>query len=194
MTHTFKSITDETQRDPRTVRRWYEKACQHQGVTEFGTLINGTRHFTDDEKAAIMAFYVPITPTELQKPQSPTVEVGNHQIVLASPEMPQTYSIESLRSSEAVSFDDPLAVAQQFLTIADSLTQAMDADIRERESKLRLTRQAREQIDQKVNELKIKKQFYQTRTLLADQELTHETSQLQHSLEQVQTLGKPDSV
>jgi hypothetical protein len=50
-----------------------------------------------------------------------SVEVGNHVIVLSQPELPQTYSLETLRHSEVVAFDDPLALAAQFLQTADVL-------------------------------------------------------------------------
>ena len=35
------------------------------------------------------------------------IEIGNHQIVLASPQLPQTYNLETLRTCEAVFIDDP---------------------------------------------------------------------------------------
>ena len=81
-------------------------------------------------------------PIEVEKP-AVTVEIGNHVLVLSQPELPQTYSLESLRQSEVVAFDDPLAIAAQFLETADVLTAEMQRDIRVREQKLQQTQQAK---------------------------------------------------
>jgi len=93
-----------------------------------------------------------------------SVEVGNHVIVLGQPELPQTYSLESLRQSEVVAFDDPLALAAQFLQTADVLTAEMQRDIRVREQKLQQTQQAKAAIAEKATEFKLEARLYRERT------------------------------
>ncbi|PZV06356.1 MAG: hypothetical protein DCF22_24055 [Leptolyngbya sp.] len=122
-----------------------------------------------------------------------TVEIGNHQIVLAHPPLPQTYSLESLRSSEAVSMDDPLAVARQFLEVANHLTTAMKGDIAQREQRLDETRKAKDAIDAKAAELRLESRLYQLQTSVLDKSVTAETTALQEALAQLQTLGKSPS-
>ena len=122
-----------------------------------------------------------------------TVEIGNHQIVLAPPPLPQTYSLESLRSSEAISMDDPLAVAQQFLEVANNLTTAMKGDIAQREQRLNETRKAKDAISAKAQELQLESRLYQLQTSVLDKSVTAETTALQEALAQLQTLGKSPS-
>ncbi len=122
-----------------------------------------------------------------------TVEIGNHQIVLAHPQLPQTYSLESLRSSEAISMDDPLAVAQQFLEVANNLTTAMKGDIAQREQRLNETRKAKDTIAAKAAELRLESRLYQLQTSVLDKSVTAETTALQEALAQLQTLGKSPS-
>jgi len=122
-----------------------------------------------------------------------TVEVGNHQIVLAQPQLPQTYSLESLRQSEVVAFDDPLAIAAQFLQTADALTEEMQRDIRVREQKLQQTQQAKAAIAEKANEFKLEARLYRERTEMLATAQSQETQGLQQSLTTLQALGKPSA-
>jgi len=120
-----------------------------------------------------------------------TVEIGNHQMVLAAPQFPQTYSLASLRSSEAISIDDPLAVAQQFLEAADQIADAMESDLLNRKAKLNQTRQAKDAIASKAMALKLQQQRYQEKAYQLDSEQSDQTYSLQDALAQLQTLGKP---
>ncbi|PSB28713.1 hypothetical protein [Stenomitos frigidus] len=168
--HTLRSIAAATDRDKRTVQSWFRKAsdaCQD----EVGALIDGVRYFDDDERAQLLAYMgekpgpvaaAPVIPTV-------TVEIGNHQVVLAQPELPQTYSLESLRQSEVIAFDDPLAIAVQFLQTADALTKEMQRDIRVREQKLQQTQQAKNAIAEKATEFKLEARKYGIVFLLMSQ-------------------------
>ncbi|WOB45493.1 hypothetical protein HNI00_21925 [Thermoleptolyngbya oregonensis NK1-22] len=120
-----------------------------------------------------------------------TVESGNHRIVLRSPELPQNYSLEALRTSDEVSIEDPLAVAEQFLQVADQITDAMQQDLAAREARLRQTQQAKEAIAQKAQHLHLEKRLYQERANLLNSALSQETAALQTALGAVQDLGKP---
>ena len=120
-----------------------------------------------------------------------TVEIGNHQIVLSQPDLPQTYSLESLRQSEVLAFDDPLAIAAQFLETADVLTAEMQREIRVREHKLQQTQQAKAAIAEKATEFKLEARLYRERTAMLATAQSQETQHLQHSLNTLQTLGKP---
>jgi hypothetical protein len=135
--HTLRSIAATTDRDKRTVQSWFRKAsdaCQD----EVGALIDGVRYFSDDERDQLLAYMGEKSGAVAEAPSTPTVtvEIGNHVIVLSQPELPQTYSLESHRQSDVVAFDDPLAIAAQFLQTADVLTAEMQRDIRVREQKL----------------------------------------------------------
>ncbi len=136
---------------------------------------------------------IPQSKMESVEPDKPTitVEIGNHQIVLAQPAQPQTYSLESLRQSEVVAFDDPLAIAAQFLETADALTAEMQRDIRVREQKLQQTQQAKAAIAEKATEFKLEARLYRERTELLATAQSQETQSLQHSLTTLQNLGKP---
>ncbi len=123
--------------------------------------------------------------------QAITVEIGNHQIVLAQPELPQTYSLESLRQSEVIAFEDPLAIAAQFLQTADALTEEMQRDIRVREEKLQQTQQAKNAIAEKATEFKLEARLYRERTEMLATAQSQETQNLQQSLTTLGKLGKP---
>jgi hypothetical protein len=120
-----------------------------------------------------------------------SVEVGNHSITLADPTLPQAYTLESLRSGEAVSFEDPLAIAHQFLEASDSILAGMDADIRNRQQKLKTTQQAKDAIAQKRQKLELEARLYQLQTEQLDDALSSETVSLQEQLKELQRLGKP---
>ena len=129
-------------------------------------------------------------PVAVEK-QAVTVEIGNHAIVLSQPELPQTYSLESLRQSEVIAFDDPLAIAAQFLETADVLTAEMQRDIRVREQKLQQTQQAKAAIAEKATEFKLEARLYRERTAMLATAQSQETQSLQQSLTTLQNLGKP---
>lgn len=133
------------------------------------------------------------SPSESTPPELPkiTVEVGNHQMILATPQLPQTFTLEGLRSSEAVSFEDPLAMAQQFLAVADNLTSAMQTDIRARQQRLNQTQQAKNAIAAQKQKLELEARLYQLQTQQLDTALSNETAELQVQLAALQSLGKP---
>ena len=133
----------------------------------------------------------PAVEPESAEQQAVTVEVGNHQIVLSPPTMPQTYSLESLRQSEVIAFDDPLAIAAQFLKTADVLTAEMQRDIRVREHNLQQTQQAKTAIAEKATEFKLEARLYRERTEMLATAQSQETQSLQQSLTTLQNLGKP---
>ena len=190
--HTLRTIALQTDRDKRTVQRWYEKACS-DCADEVGEVIDGTRYFSDDEREMMLAHMGEKPKAVEPEPdkQAVTVEIGNHQLVLTQPELPQTYSLESLRQSEVVAFDDPLAIAAQFLQTADVLTAEMHKDIRVREQKLQQTQQAKAAIAEKAAEFKLEARLYRERTEMLATAQSQETQGLQQSLTTLQNLGKP---
>lgn len=120
-----------------------------------------------------------------------TVDVGNHYMVLSAPQLPQAYSLEGLRSSEAVGFDDPLAIAAQFLKDADGLQMAMQADIQARQQRLVQTQQAKEAIAAKAQALQLEARLYRLQSESLDTTLTSETQALTEQLQQLNRMGKP---
>lgn len=147
--------------------------------------------------AAAKAKYVPSSSSTnsqpAQTPRNSTVEVesGNHQVVCQPPNLLQRYSLQGLRRDQSVQFEDPLAIAQQFLTIAEQLQTAMENDLEQRENKLNQTRKAREAITNKAQELKLETRLYQERSHQVDTAQTQETEALQEALQVLDRLGKP---
>ncbi len=125
-------------------------------------------------------------------PTNVTVEVqtGNHNIVISPPELPQIYSLESLRNVESIEIEDPLALASQFLEAADQLQAAMERDIQQREQKLQQTRQAQKAVAVKAQELKLEQRLYRDRANQVSAAQTEETQALQEALTTLQSLGK----
>ena len=145
-------------------------------------------------QAVALQYPTPTAPEQLPEaePAVVNVEVGNHTIVLTQPELRQTYSLESLRQSEVVAFDDPLAIAAQFLQTADALTEEMQRDIRVREQKLQQTQQAKAAIAEKATEFKLEARLYRERTEMLATAQSQETQTLQQSLATLQNLGKQE--
>lgn len=124
------------------------------------------------------------------EPAQTTVEVGNHQMVLAAPVLPATFSLESLRFGQSISFEDPLAVAMQFIEVADQIGDAMETDLDNRKAKLIQTRKAKDAIAAKATELKLKKQRYQEKAYRLDSEQSDSTDSLNETAEILKALGK----
>lgn len=126
-------------------------------------------------------------------PLSPTtvVESGNHKIVLSAPQLPQRYSLEGLRTGEAIQFDDPLAVAASFLQDAEMLETAMQQDIAARQQRLEATKKAQQAIAEKKQKLELEARLYQLQTQTLDAALSTETMQLQDALGKLQAFTQP---
>jgi hypothetical protein len=67
----------------------------------------------------------------------------------------------------------------------------MQRDIRVREQKLQQTQQAKAAITEKATEFKLEARLYRERTAMLATAQSQETQNLQHSLNTLQTLGKP---
>lgn len=188
-THTLRSIAEEVRRDKRTVQAWYAQEKLTRG--EFGQLVDGARKFNDEERGWLIAHRSDVlsTPYEME---GITVETGNHHIVLSQPKLPETYSLEKLRSSESTGFEDPLAIAEQFLQAADQIVEVMQADIDAREQRLSQTKKAKARIDAKTAELALEARLYRLQASQIDSAQTQETQDLQSSLSALQQLGKSE--
>jgi hypothetical protein len=149
--------------------------------------------FLAEAKAKYLPSPSSTTSQPTQTPRNSTVEVesGNHQVVCQSPNLLQRYNLQGLRRDQSVQFEDPLAIAQQFLTIAEQLQTAMENDLEQREDKLNQTRKAREAITNKAQELKLETRLYQERAHQVDTAQTQETEALQEALQVLDRLGKP---
>ena len=192
--HTLRSIANENNRDKRTVQNWLARA-KDDGHGELGTLINNVRMFTDAERD-ILASYAGAdrepSPTAQATAAAPvSVEVGNHAMVLSAPQLPSQFSLETLRTSEVTAFDDPLAIANQALAIADQIQTAMDADLAQRQQRLNATQQANAELAKRVQDMKLKQLKYDLQASQIDQATTDRTMTLQESLAELTRLGKP---
>lgn len=132
---------------------------------------------------------------QISPPGAPsvTVEVGNHQILLNAPQLPQSYTLEGLRTTEAVSIADPLAVAAQFLQAADLVIDGMNQDLKQRQHQLEQTRKAKDAIAAKKHQLELEARLYQMQTSGLDAAVTRTTQTLQDDLTALQRMGKPAS-
>lgn len=146
----------------------------------------------DDCDRLLSAFGLskPVTPASAP-PAEVSIEIGNHQITIAPPQLPQTFTLEGLRTVDAIAMEDPLAVAQQFIGLADNLIGAMNADVRQREQRLSQTKQAADQIASKRTELELETRLYRLQTTTLDANLSDTTSNLTEDLAALQKLGKP---
>lgn len=177
----------------QTVYNWVDRYEGHHGKSSFTQ--QGRKHPSDqrkvlyaDDAIADLLQFNGITPPAIKPVVE--VEVGNHCTSLAAPTVQGTFSLEQFRESEALVFDDPLLVANQFLSVADQLIEAMDADAAQREHRLQLTRQARTQVSTKAQELQLESRLYRERTRTVDTAQTVETDALQQALTTLQGLGK----
>jgi|GEM_PF-520307 len=218
-TYTFGELSAFLEVNESTLRkRWWEKletAYQHCSealrvavrttkagspvfeFSEFGLQVFQEFKAANEEgygdrylQAMALQYPAPVAPDPTPT-TTVTVETGNHQLVLTTPQLPQTYSLEGLRADTAIQFEDPLALAAQFLEAADLVTNAMQTDLQQREVKLNQTRQAKEAIAKKATELHLEQRLYQERAHCIDTTQTHETASLQEALSTLQTLGKP---
>jgi hypothetical protein len=123
-------------------------------------------------------------------PIQTTVEAGNHQLVLSTPKLPAQFSLESLRFGASITFEDPLAVACQFIEVADQISDAMQTDLDHRKAKLNQTRQAKDAIAAKATALKLQQQRYQERAYRIDSEQSDQTDSLKEAMDLLQALGK----
>jgi len=131
------------------------------------------------------------SPEQAATPVQTTVETGNHYMVLSTPQLPQTYSLGGLRISEAVGFEDPLALAAKFLQDAGMVQVAMQQDIIQRQQRLAATQQAKQQIAAQAQTLQIEAAMYKVQSQGLDTELTNETNLLTEQLRQLNSMGKP---
>jgi hypothetical protein len=133
----------------------------------------------------------PSAPEPTATPVQATVETGNHYLVLSTPQLPQTYSLEGLRQSDAIGFEDPLALAAKFLQDADLVQVAMQQDIALRQQRLTQTQQAKDAIASKTQQLQLEARLYQLQAGHLDTALTNETQALTEQMQQLNRMGKP---
>jgi len=165
-----------------------------------GYEIKGQKHPTDKRKIVYDAEAIalitgrPVDPVEPAQPVTVTVETGNHCQALATPSIEGTeFSLERFRADdvEALIFEDPALVAEEFLAVADQLVGAMDSDIKAREERLKRSRAAQKKVAAKAQDLKLEQRLYRDRARDLDTAQTEHTQSLQDALQSLQALGKP---
>lgn len=191
MNLTLKEIAEQHHMSVQTVKsRKIEAERVHGGIT-YQVDPNDRRRkvYTPEQVALIMG-----------KPMEPvatvvTVETGNHMQVLSAPEIGTEYSLEPMRCDdiEALLFDDPMAIADQFIDAADRIVGAMGNDVRTREQRLQQTKAARNKVASKAQELRLEQRLYRDRARDLDTDQTSETKALQDSVADLQRLGKPQA-
>ncbi|NEP56702.1 MAG: hypothetical protein F6K31_06710 [Symploca sp. SIO2G7] len=197
--HTLTSIAEDAQTTKRTVQRWFSKAG------DIGELRGDTRYFSDAERDTLLSYQskrqttdntVNEPVTQSVTPVAITVVEGNHRNTLEPPQFPTEFDLGSMRSELATVdvHDDPLALAEQFINGADSLMDAMEQDEKAMAQKIAQTRQARQAVGRKVDQLKRRNDIYSLRSeLLADRQNV-ETAALNEDFEVLQSMGKHPGV
>lgn len=198
-THTLSDIANTAQVQKRAVQSWLAKAKESHG--EIGVIIGSTRHFSNAERDLLLSYQssrqtADTAPepsvTESAAPVAITVIEGNHRNTLTAPQFPTEFNLGSLRSELATvdAHDDPLTLAEQFINGADSLMDAMAEDEKSMAQKIAQTRQARQAVGRKVDQLKRRNDIYALRTeLLADRQNV-ETAALNEDFSVLQSMGK----
>lgn len=188
--HTLRTIADQVGRDKRTAQNWYTQAKSQHG--ELGEIIDGTRCFDDSEREILLSYAGADRPAAPSTVHQVEVEPGGG-LTTIQPSLPTQFDLSRIRcGGDVATIDDPLAVATQFLQVADQLKAAMGQDLALREAKIQQTRQAREAIAAKAAELQLEQRLYQLQAGNADQTLEQETDQLTAALQTLQSVGKAD--
>lgn len=195
--HTLTSIAKEAETTKRTVQRWLSK---HE--TELGEMQGDTRYFSDAERDILLSYQskrpaktesmeqapseLPVTPTSIE------ISQGNHQKVLAPIDLSGSRDLGLLRSpyTEVVSFEDPLAMAQEVLSQNNAIIGAMSADLQERQAQINRTSQALELVEQSNQNLRDQTLAYQIESRVQAATLNQATTQLQQKITIQQQLGK----
>lgn len=195
--HTLASIAEAHGVNKRAAQNWLRQAKAANG-REVGGLIGKTRYFSDEERDFLLQYAgeprAKTAKTEVLEPL--TVETGNHCNTLVSPELGEmSFSLERFRASdvEALMFENPSSVADQFAMVADRLVDAMDADIQQREQSLKATKDAQSKVAAKAQDLKLEQRLYRDRARDIDKAQTSETQALQDAVRALQNLGKPQA-
>lgn len=157
--------------------------CQEMGIN--------TSEGLDEAAVKILENEFDVQQAVTPESRTVSVEVGNHQVALAAPQIPQAYSLEGLRQSEVVQFEDPLAIAHQFMQAADLVIAGMDQDVESRQKRLSDTVKAKEAITAKKQQLELEARLYQMQTNHLNAQTSKETADLQSALAALQNLGKP---
>ncbi len=119
-----------------------------------------------------------------------TVESGNHTSTLARPELPTELTLENLRTKDFASFENPLAVADQFLMVVGHVKTAMELDLRDKEQKLNETKQATQKLTKAAQELMLEKRLYQMQADNLAKDTANANENLEAALNVLSNLGK----
>ncbi len=114
-------------------------------------------------------------------------------LTIASPLLPQTYTLTDVQPIEAPSFDDPLALARQVMQAAGHIKTAMQQDIVNKRRKLAETQEAAILVEKAVTELDLDRRFYQAKTEELVDAQTRSTQTLSELASMLQKLGKPST-
>ena len=187
---TLNEIAKEFGVSLQTVYNWKSSVEE-----ELGRRIEGVPHPNDKRKVV----YSPDAVALITQGRSPIaveveVEAGDDCSTLAQPELAGTrFSLKEFRSGdvETLTFDDPAAIADQFVAVADLLIQGMCSDLEQRERRLQETHAAQKKVAEKAQELKLEQRLYRDRARHLDATQTEQTRDLQAAVEALQGLGKP---
>lgn len=124
------------------------------------------------------------------KPQV-TVETGNHQMVVSTPDLPVAFSLEGLRSTEVTRYDNPLELAMRYKSAGESVVEGMLADVDDRNRRNAETQDAINIIRETNQKIESAAAAYQMVAKLQDSEQNARMQQLQVEAAKLNGLGKP---
>lgn len=195
---TLKDLAQSQGVSLQTAYNWISRFEQHHGKGSFTN--QGRRHPTDQRKviyfpdaiATLLRFNGITEPEPEPALMVEMVNMGNHCTALALPTFEgMQIDLAQFRNSSALVIEDPLAAAQQFLAVADTVIDALDQDAAAREARLKQTRQAREAVTAKAQEMQLEQRLYRERARAADVAQSTEAKALADALAALQGLGKP---
>jgi hypothetical protein len=211
--HTLKSIADAMQRDKRTAQNWLDKAEAETGG-EVGEIINGTRMFSDEEKALLLKFAKPVSevkqrvavgeakhgivPTSANNPYLPTIDPSSAIVPTtrdAEMQLPQGFDVStalgSIDGAKGLAFQNSEDVVNAVIHIQNCVKSALTTKIDEQKNKLELDEEQLLRLEVQQKDFKRWAAFAGHESRNVAEQQTQVTQELQQRYEQTVNLGKP---
>lgn len=193
--HTFRSIAYDLNRDPRTVRQWYAKACEENSVTEIGDLIDNVRHFNDAERELLVKYLSdrPSTKKQIELTYQPS-EIVSAEIV----QLPDggffdpALALARFDNSKGEVFEDPMAIVDAISETLDRVEMVLGQKIDQQLENLEKTKKATQALQERKSRFELRREIAanEARKLAAQQSAA--TANLKEVYQEVMESGKSD--
>ncbi len=184
--HTLRTIAEAMGREKRTAQYWYQQAKEQHG--ELGELIDGTRHFSDEERALLVQFAgdrpaatPPVTIDQGNHARSVTVQIGS-----------QETSLEQFRTTRT---RQHLANPREFMTnlvsFLDQIEEGMESAEKQQEEELHQLKTLKRQSQKRVEQFRRRADEYRIKTDILTTIQNTELEELADMAEEINAMGKP---